>query len=85
MKKIYVNIKILKAASQRTYDRLLKFQNKEYRIELIKTQKNESLKGDGFVVGEFMNYFGVDICDNGLWSRAWEGWIPNKEIEIIYD
>jgi len=69
-------------ASKRTKERFFRFENDEIRIEALNNKINETLKGDGFVPGEPMTYFRINKFQNDIWSNAWEGWIPDCEIEI---
>ena len=78
----YVTVKVHSKASRRTKNRFSKFVEQEHRIELIKSKNNETFNDDGFVKGEPMTYFGIDLFHDDLWSRAWEGWIPNNEIDF---
>jgi len=80
--RLYVKVKVYDNACERTKARFSKFINEEFRIELINKKINESLKGDGFFIGESMTYFGIDTFKNGLWARVWEGWIPDHEIKV---
>lgn len=81
--KIYVKVKVFSDASERSKARFSKFINEKHRIEFVNRKINESLTGDGFIINESMTHFGIDVYKNGLWSRAWEGWIPDNEIEIL--
>jgi len=84
MEREYVRIKVYDYASRRTKNRFSKFEDRVHRIEIINRKNNEVLSGDGFVKGEPMTYFGIDtLGDNEVWSRAWEGWIPDDEYEIV--
>ena len=69
-------------ASKRTKERFFRFENDEIRIEVLNHKINETLKGDGFVPGEPMTYFRINKFQDNIWSNAWEGWIPDCEIEI---
>ena len=81
----YVSILLKDNACKRTKERFNKFKSITHRIEFVKQKINETLSGDGFIHGEPMNYFGIDVFDSNqnLWARAWEGWIPDKEIILI--
>jgi len=81
----YVTVTVKASACKRTKNRFFRFKNDSHRIELVNQKRNENLEGDGFVVGEPMTHFGIDIYKDGLWARAWEGWIPDKEIEVRYE
>ena len=85
MDKTYVKVEIQDGASKRTKERFAKFKDAKHRIELINGKIDETLKGDGFIPGEPMIYFGIDIYNGDLWARRWEGWIPDKEIELSLD
>ena len=84
MNKVYVIVDIQDEASKRTKERFFKFNNIKHRIEIINEKVNETLKGDGFVTGELMIYFGIDVFNGDLWARRWEGWISKKENKTFF-
>ena len=83
----FVKVLVKDSACNRTKERFLRFGRIMHRIELLESKMNENLCGDGFEFGHSMSYFGIDKFDaeQNLWARAWEGWIPDCDIEIIKD
>ena len=82
--KHYARVEALPHACSRTKERVSRYKAQEHRWVVLEQRINEVLVYDGFVPGEPMVYFGIDLNrGSGLWSRAWEGWLP--ESEIVYE
>lgn len=86
MERIFIDNNKLRLSNnccQRTQNRFLKFKDEDYLIEILKNQINQTLFGDGFVIGEPMTLFRISIMRDSLLSCAWEGWIPDSEFIIL--
>jgi len=80
----YVQVKVKDDACNRTKERFNRFSKQTHRIKLLRMKNNESLTGDGFIMGEPISMFMIQTFDaeQNLWANAWEGWIPDNEIII---